>query len=114
MLEWKRGGLTQEILDNNCVLGGGRNDPPEICTVSYKGDTKLDEWYNDDWYCVLPEFVVPKPATKTVVLEEWCTGVSEAVSAVTFVWRKSTSLSPVPAYWTKTGVTRELEVPNVE
>lgn len=58
----------------------------------------------------LPE----KPATKLIVLEEWCTGVSEAASAVTFVWRKSTSLSPIPAYWTRTGKTRELEVPDVE
>jgi hypothetical protein len=49
----------------------------------------------------------PKPATKTVVLEEWC---FIGAKSFMFVW-KPAGESPTPNM-IKTGVTRELEVPN--
>lgn len=51
----------------------------------------------------------PKSATKTVVLEEWCYP-GENGRSYGFIWRDLGS--PATDIWFKTGVTRELEVPN--
>jgi hypothetical protein len=50
-----------------------------------------------------------KPATKTVVLEEWCVyGSDRAI----FEWHVVGRQIGKTDSWFKTGVTRELEVPN--
>lgn len=54
----------------------------------------------------LPE----KPATKTIVLEEWC---CLQRGTAYFDWQEVGNRSCVTMSWFKTGVTRELEVPDV-
>ena len=71
MLEWKRGGLTQEILDEHDILHGGSSENPFIsCTVYSKGSTKLVRWRDDEWYCVLPEITVHDPGMDWVDLPQ--------------------------------------------
>jgi len=184
MLEWKRGGLTQDILDKFAVIGGRREVDPVMGCIFDPKDTNVADWEDDEWYCVLPKIVVPKqpnrfglkvgdnvtfethdgvtrccgfrgthvvsgfdengyrdgiarivleessgktfhpywfglcrsdgsplpqkPATKTVVLEEWCSLIQ---GCYTFVWKVPGNHS-TPIFF-KTGVTRELEVPDV-
>lgn len=62
MLEWRRGGLTDEILANNVVMSGGSKEIPELESVSFKEDTDLSHWHDEEWYCVLPEI-------KTVLID---------------------------------------------
>lgn len=69
MLEWKRSGLTQDILDKHVTLSGGTDSIPHIIDVLNAGRTDLCDWEEDEWYCVLPEIAMPeKPVTEAVVL----------------------------------------------
>lgn len=184
MLEWKRGGLTQDILDKFAVIRGRTGPEPVMGCVFDPKDTVVADWLDDEWYCVLPEIVIPKqsnrfglkvgdkvtfgthdgkqfsgsasgthviasindtysdgtarltlgdvrgdnwhpywfglcrsdgsplppkPATKTIMLEEWCVyGSDRAI----FEWHVVGRQIGKTDTWFKTGVTRELEVPN--
>ena len=71
MLEWKRGGLTQEILDKHAVLEGGTGDVPMFGDYAYApGKARADEWHDDEWYCVLPEITVHDPGMDWVDLPQ--------------------------------------------
>ena len=73
MLEWKRGGLTQEILDKHMVLSGGTGDTPEFDgSYSLAGDSTPDlpGWTHNEWYCVLPEITVHDPGMDWVDLPQ--------------------------------------------
>ncbi len=61
MLEWRRGGLTQEILNEHWMLAGGRGDTPVLEGCTKSGTTNLCDWEDDEWYCVLPEISVHDP-----------------------------------------------------
>jgi hypothetical protein len=71
MLEWKRGGLTQEILDKHIVLHGGSEPSPVLRdTYTPSDETKVGEWEDDEWYCVLPEIPVHDPGMDWVDLPQ--------------------------------------------
>lgn len=114
MLEWKRGGLTQEILDKHFVMHAGIGDYPQPSNTTYRpGNTDVNMWKDTEWYLVLPEIKTPAVPTK-VVLEEWMyiSKISPS-SDVSFKWRPVGG-EAVSSWtgWVKTGVTREIEVPN--
>jgi hypothetical protein len=111
MLEWKRGGLTQEILDKFAVIEGRTGPEPVMGCIFDLKDTTVSDWLDNEWYCVLPEITVSKPATKTVVLEEWCRIQSGTAYLEWQVVGNRACVSTTG--WFKTGVTRELEVPDV-
>ncbi len=74
MLEWKRGGLTEEILDKHLVLSGGTEDTPRFdgmfSVKDDEGPARLSDWKNDEWYCILPEIAVHDPGMDWVDLPQ--------------------------------------------
>jgi hypothetical protein len=75
MLEWKRGGLTQEILDKHLVLAGGTGDVPVFAGWYNLKEDDLDDpclgdWEDNEWYCVLPEITVHDPGMDWVDLPQ--------------------------------------------
>lgn len=68
MPEWKRGGLTQEILDKHYVLAGGVGDTPDLKQCLRPKVTNLSCWEDDEWYCILPEITVHDPGMDWVDL----------------------------------------------
>ncbi len=71
MLEWKRGGLTQETLDKHVVLDGGSGNRPRLGLATHApGETAAREWTDDEWYCVLPEITVHDPGMDWVDLPQ--------------------------------------------
>jgi hypothetical protein len=74
MLEWKRGGLTQEILDKHFVLAGGRGEVPAFAgwysINNEEGPAELSELEGNEWYCVLPEITVHDPGMDWVDLPQ--------------------------------------------
>lgn len=100
MLEWKRGGLTQEILDKHDVISGGTNDTPRTYRLYNPKDTYIDDWEDDEWYCVLPEIAVPKPTANrfglkvgdTVTIKphdakDGCVSTSHVIAAIEDTYR---------------------------